>query len=48
MEESQLVEQAKAGDVQAFETLVSHYQDLAFRVAYLITAEPMEAQTLWL
>ena len=44
MKESQLVEQAKAGDVQAFETLVRHYQDLAFRVAYLITSEPDEAE----
>jgi len=44
LEESQLVEQAKAGDVHAFETLVKHYQDLAFRVAYLITAEPDEAE----
>jgi RNA polymerase sigma-70 factor (ECF subfamily) len=39
MDEAYLIAQAKKNDVQAFNTLVLHYQDLAFSVAYRIMGE---------
>lgn len=39
MDEARLIEQAQAGDVQAYNTLVLHYQDLAYNVAYRIMGE---------
>ena len=39
MDEEYLIAQAKKNDVQAFNTLVLHYQDLAFSVAYRIMGE---------
>jgi RNA polymerase sigma-70 factor (ECF subfamily) len=42
--ESALVERARAGDVAAYEELVRRYQDLAFRVAYVITGSAAEAE----
>lgn len=43
MDEPYLINQAKDGDVQAFNTLVLHYQDVAFRVAYRIMGDPDSA-----
>ena len=40
MDEPYLIRQAQKGDVNAFNTLVLHYQDLAFGVAYRIMGEP--------
>jgi RNA polymerase sigma-70 factor (ECF subfamily) len=39
-----LVERARAGDAGAYGGLVERYQDLAFRVAYLILGETAEAE----
>jgi RNA polymerase sigma factor (sigma-70 family) len=43
LEDAELVEQAKRGDVAAYEQLVRRYQDLAVRTAYVV-AGPSEAQ----
>lgn len=43
MDESYLIAQAKKKDVNAYNTLVLHYQDLAFSVAYRIMGEPDSA-----
>ncbi len=40
MDELYLIEQAKAGDVGAYNTLVLHYQDAVYNVAYRIMGEP--------
>lgn len=42
--ESVLVERARGGDAAAFEELVRQYQDVAFRVAYLIVGSAEEAE----
>jgi RNA polymerase sigma-70 factor (ECF subfamily) len=39
MDEAGLIERAQAGDVQAYNTLVLHYQELAYNVAYRIMGE---------
>ena len=44
LDDVELVERAKRGDVHAYESLVTAYQQLAFRVAYLITRDEGEAQ----
>lgn len=44
LEESELVERAKRGDADAYETLVHAYQGIAFRTAYLITGSAAEAE----
>ena len=44
LDESELVERAQRGDVRAYEELVRRYQDLAFRVAYLVTGSAAEAE----
>jgi RNA polymerase sigma-70 factor (ECF subfamily) len=44
LDESEVVEQARRGDVAAYESLVRQYQALAFRTAFLITREPGEAE----
>jgi len=43
MDEPKLIEQAKSGDVQAFNTLVLHYQDRVYNVAYRIMGDPASA-----
>jgi RNA polymerase sigma-70 factor (ECF subfamily) len=43
-DESDLIERAKRGDGDAIEGLVRRYQDVAFRVAYLITGDAEEAK----
>jgi RNA polymerase sigma-70 factor (ECF subfamily) len=44
LDETQLVERAKHDDRNAYEVLVSNYQELAFRAAYLITRDAGEAE----
>ena len=44
LDDVELVERAKRGDVHAYESLVAAYQQLAFRVAYLITRDEGDAQ----
>ena len=39
-----LVEQARGGAIDAYDTLVRRYQELAFRTAYLITGDAAEAE----
>ena len=43
-EDHDLVERARHGDVGAYEELVKRYQNLALRVAYLITRDQGEAE----
>ncbi len=42
-EEQNLITRAQQGDVQAYESLVRQYEQVAFRAAYLITHDPDEA-----
>ena len=42
--ESELVERARDGDQRAYGELVTRYQALAARVAYVITASPADAE----
>jgi RNA polymerase sigma-70 factor (ECF subfamily) len=44
LDDEQLVERARDGDVPAFEALVRRYQDLAVRAAYLVTGSAAEAE----
>jgi RNA polymerase sigma factor (sigma-70 family) len=44
LEEEELVERARNGDVTAYEQLVRNYQDLAARTAYVITGGGADAQ----
>ncbi len=44
LEDIELVEQARAGGVNAYEQLVERYSTLAFRTAYLITGSEADAQ----
>ena len=39
-----LVERAKNGDVNAYEALIQHYQELAFRVAFQVTGNAADAE----
>jgi RNA polymerase sigma-70 factor (ECF subfamily) len=43
-EEAELIERAQRGDAGAFEAIVTRYQDLAFRTAYVITGDAAEAE----
>ncbi|MFZ0547008.1 MAG: sigma-70 family RNA polymerase sigma factor [Candidatus Promineifilaceae bacterium] len=40
MDEPKLIKQAQRGDVQAYNTLVLHYQDMVYNLAYRIMGEP--------
>lgn len=40
MDEPKLIEQAQKGNVQAYNTLVLHYQDMVYNLAYRIMGEP--------
>lgn len=40
MDEAYLINQAQKGDIQAYNTLVLHYQDAVYNVAYRIMGEP--------
>ena len=44
MEDSELAEKARRGDIAAYEELVRQYQDIAFRTAYLVTGDPHDAE----
>ncbi|VAW31732.1 RNA polymerase ECF-type sigma factor [hydrothermal vent metagenome] len=44
MDEVKLIEQAQKGDVQAYNTLVLHYQQVVYNVAYRIMGEPQSAE----
>src|SRR2546421_11287186 len=44
LDDAALVERARNGDVNAYETLVQHYQELAFRVAYQVTGDAADAE----
>jgi RNA polymerase sigma factor (sigma-70 family) len=44
LEETELVQRAKRGDVGAYEELVRMHQDLAVRTAYVITGQSADAQ----
>ena len=44
LDESELVARAKNGDVNAYESLVQHFQELAFRVAYQVTQNAADAE----
>jgi RNA polymerase sigma factor (sigma-70 family) len=44
LEESELVERARAGDPDAFAALVRGHQEIAFRTAYLITGNAADAE----
>ncbi|HUG14494.1 MAG TPA: RNA polymerase sigma factor [Thermomicrobiales bacterium] len=44
MDDSALVERAQSGDTSAYHCLMTLYQDLAFRAAYLITHDAAEAE----
>jgi len=43
MDEAYLIQQAKDGDVYAYNTLVLHYQDSVYNVAYRVMGEPDSA-----
>jgi RNA polymerase sigma factor (sigma-70 family) len=44
LEDAELVDVARSGDVRAYETLVARYQHLAVRTAYLITRDASDAE----
>ena len=44
MDEEKLIKQAQKGDIQAFNTLVLHYQQVVYNVAYRIMGEPQSAE----
>jgi RNA polymerase sigma-70 factor (ECF subfamily) len=44
LEDTALVERAKQGDVGAYATLVERHQEMAYRIAYLITGSGPEAE----
>jgi RNA polymerase sigma-70 factor (ECF subfamily) len=46
LEDSRLVEQAREGDAGAFGQLVGRYQDVAFRVAYLVAGDAADAEDI--
>ena len=43
-DEAALIERAQSGDITAYGHLVEHYQEIAFRIAYLITGSPTDAE----
>ncbi|MDQ2684156.1 MAG: sigma-70 family RNA polymerase sigma factor [Chloroflexota bacterium] len=43
MDEAEVVDRARNGDDDAYATLVTHYADLAFRTAWVITGDAAEA-----
>jgi RNA polymerase sigma factor (sigma-70 family) len=44
LEEAELVDRARRGDLEAYEELVRLYSDVAFRTAYLITGSAADAE----
>ncbi len=46
MDEAVLIEQAKQGDVTAYNRLVLHYQQVTYNVAYRIMGDPQSAEDM--
>lgn len=46
MDEAALIRYAKRGDLEAFNRLVLHYQDLAYNVAYRLMSDPFAAEDI--
>src|ERR687885_238178 len=44
LDETELVERARRGDLRAWETIVRTYQGIAFRTAYLLTGSAADAE----
>lgn len=44
LDEAELVERARRGDVHAWETIVQRYQGIAFRTAYLLSGSAADAE----
>jgi len=44
LQEPELVERAKRGDLRAWETIVREYQGIAFRTAYLLSGSAADAE----
>ena len=44
LDDAELVERAKRGDLRAWETIVRGYQGLAFRTAYLLSGNAADAE----
>jgi RNA polymerase sigma-70 factor (ECF subfamily) len=44
LDDAELVERAKRGDLRAWETIVREYQGLAFRTAYLLSGSAADAE----
>jgi RNA polymerase sigma factor (sigma-70 family) len=44
LDDTELVERARKGEVNAYEALVQQYQELAFRVAYQVTGNAADAE----
>ena len=44
LEDAELVDLARDGDVHAYEVLVSRYQGIAYRVAWLVARQAGEAE----
>jgi RNA polymerase sigma-70 factor (ECF subfamily) len=44
LEDAELVDLARDGDVRAYEELVARYQGIAYRVAWLVTRDASEAE----
>ena len=44
LEDNNLVESAKRGDIGAYETLVQRYQKMAFRTAFVLTGDIRESE----
>jgi RNA polymerase sigma-70 factor (ECF subfamily) len=44
LEDDELVERARGGDIRAYEELVARYREIAFRTAFLITRSAAEAE----
>src|SRR3954467_3817343 len=44
LEETELVERARRGDLRAWETIVRTYQGIAFRTAYVLTGSAADAE----
>ncbi len=44
LDDQELIARAQGGDADAYGEIVRRYQDVAFRVAYLQTNDPLEAE----
>ena len=44
LDEAELVERARRGDLEAWETLVRAYQGIAFRTAYVLAGNAADAE----